>query len=120
MTGSNYKPGDTVRWFRGTSGVVLEGTLIEPILEPGECLRHPEDLLELGPYPTCLWSVRATRTVCGRPWPNDRGDIWNVTEAEMRFEAVRPLRTLEEARLTRPVFDADGNMIAGGKQNGVP
>jgi len=94
-----FKPGDTVRWFRGTSGVVLEGVLLRLV---------PTDA-----YPTPLWEARATRTLPpGEPWPGDTGEVWYVTEAEMRFEAVRPLRSLEDAGLKRPVFDEAGNMIA--------
>lgn len=103
-----------MHWFRGRSGVVLGGILIKPILEAGERLPVGRRDTELGPYPTRLWSVRVTRTVAGRPWPHERDTIWNVTEAEMRFEMVRPLMTLEEARLTRPVFNAYGVVVSGG------
>lgn len=108
------QPGDTVRWFRGKSGIVLEGVVLKLLLRAGEKLPIGEYSEELGPYPTDLYSVRVTRTLAGRPWPHERDQVWNVTEAEMRFEVVRPLVTLEEARLTPPVFDEHGNMIGGG------
>ena len=99
------KPGDVVRWFRGSSGVVLEGRVD----------RLADEELQIFGDQGPLWVVTELRTFPSeRAWPTDDGS-WNVTEAEMRFERVRgPYRTLEEARLLPPVFDEGDRLVAGG------
>ena len=100
--------------MRGSSGVVLEGKIERLVLEPGDTLADPV-VGEQGPYGSRMWAVCELRTLPpDKAWPRN-GDLWDVTEAEMHFARVRcPYRSLVEARLNPPVFDDNGNLVAGG------